>query len=76
MSRAPLVFSAAAVLFASSFIALADQSSAISSAAALSETASVQKSAEKKQEHEYRLLWRYRGYEEAPSAMNVPFRRT
>ncbi len=71
MSRAPLVFSAAAILYASSFLALADESNAISSAAERSETAAIQKAAAKQQEREYRLSRHYRGYDEAPSAMIV-----
>jgi hypothetical protein len=74
MSRAPLVLSAAAIFCASSFIALADGRSAISSAAEHSETVAMQKSAAKKQEHEYRLYRHYRGYDETPSAMIVPSR--
>ena len=70
MSRAPLVLSAVALLCASSFLALADERSAISSAAERSEAAAMQKSAAKKQEHEYRL-YRHRGYDETPSAMIV-----
>jgi len=65
------VLSAAAILCASSFLALADQSSAVSTAAERSEAAAVQKSAAKKQEHEYRLYRHYRGYDEAPSAAIV-----
>ena len=71
MSRAPLVFSAAAIFCASTFLALVDEGSAISSAAKRSEIAALQKSAAKKQAHEYRLYRRYRGYDEAPSAMIV-----
>ena len=69
MSRAPLVLSAVALLCASSFLALADERSALSSAAERSEAAAMQKSAAKKQEHEYRLY--RRGYDETPSAMIV-----
>jgi hypothetical protein len=72
MSRAPLV-SAAAIFCASSFLTLADERSAISRAAERSEAAAVQKSAAKKQEHEYRLYRHYRGYDETPSAMIVSF---
>jgi hypothetical protein len=71
MPRALLVLSGAAIICASSFLALADQSSAISSAAERSEAAAVQKSAAKKPEHEYRLYRHYRGYDEAPSAAIV-----
>ena len=71
MSRAPLVFSAAAILCASSFLSLADGRNAISSAAERSEVAATQKSAAKKQEHDYRLYRHYRGYDETPSAMIV-----
>ena len=71
MSRAPLVFSAVAIFCASSFLALADERSAISSAVARSETVAMQTSAAKKQEHEYRLYRHYRGYDETPSAMVV-----
>jgi hypothetical protein len=71
MSRAPLVFSAAAILCASSFLALADERSAISTAAERSEIAAIQKSAAKKQDHDYRLRRHYRGYDESPSAMIV-----
>jgi hypothetical protein len=71
MSQTPLVLSAAAILCASSFLALADQSSAVSSAAKRSEAGAVQKSAAKKQEHDYRLYRHYRGYDEAPSAAIV-----
>jgi hypothetical protein len=73
MSRAPLVFSAVAIFCASSFLALADERSAISSAVARSETVAMQTSAAKKQEHEYRLYRHYRGYDETPSAMIVSF---
>ena len=69
MSRAPLVFSAAALLCATSFLALADESAAISSAAERSETAAIQKAAAKGHEHDYRLTRHYRGYDEVPSAM-------
>ena len=71
MSRAPLVFSAGAIFCASSFLALADERSAISSAVARSETVAMQTSAAKKQEHEYRLYRHYRGYDETPSATIV-----
>ena len=71
MSRAPLVFSAVAIFCASSFLALADERSAISSAVARSETVAMQKFAAKKQEHEYRLNRHYRGYDETPSALIV-----
>ena len=71
MSRAPFVFSAAAIVCASSFLALADERSAISSAVARSEAVAMQTSAAKKQEHEYRLYRHYRGYDEAPSAAIV-----
>jgi hypothetical protein len=67
MSRAPLVLSAAAIFCASSFLALADERSAISSAAERSETAAAQKSAAKEQEH--RLYRHYGGYDETPSAV-------
>jgi hypothetical protein len=71
MSRAPLVLSAAAIVCASSFPALADERSAISSAVERSETAAMQKAAAKKHEHDYLLYRRYRGYDETPSAMIV-----
>jgi hypothetical protein len=71
MSRAPLVFSAAAIFCASSFLALADERSAISSAAERGEIAAIQKSAAKKQDHDYRLYRHYRGYDEGPAAMIV-----
>ena len=71
MSRAPLVLSAAAILCVSSFLALADERSAISSAAERGAIAAMQKSAAKRQEHEYRLYRHYRGYDETPSAMIV-----
>jgi hypothetical protein len=71
MSRAPLVLSAAVILCASSFLALADERNAISSAAERSEAAAIQKSAAKKQEHEYRLYRHYRATKETPSAMIV-----
>jgi hypothetical protein len=71
MSRAPLVLSAAAIFSASSFLALADEGSAISRAAERSAIAAIQKSAAKKQEREYRLYRHYRGYDETPSAMIV-----
>ena len=71
MSRAPLVFSAVAIVCASSFLALADERCAISSAVARSETVAIQKSAAKKQEREYRLYRHYRGYDETPSALIV-----
>ena len=71
MSRAPLALSAAAIFCASSFLALADARGAISSAAARSEAAAMQKSAAKEQEHEYRLYRHYSGYDETPSAMIV-----
>ena len=75
MSRAPLVLSAAAIFCASSFLALADERSAISSAVERSEIAVIQKSPAKKQEHEYRLYRYYRGYDEKPSAMIVSSQR-
>jgi hypothetical protein len=71
MPRAPLVLSTAAIFCASSFLALADERNAIASAAERSESDAIQKSAAKKQEHEYRLHRHYRGYDEAPSAMIV-----
>ncbi|MGB7973173.1 MAG: hypothetical protein WCF81_02235 [Roseiarcus sp.] len=71
MSRAPLVLSAAALACASSFLALADERSAISSAVQRSEVAAKQKSAARHQEQEYRVYRHYRGYDEAPSAMIV-----
>ena len=71
MSRAPLVLSAAAIFCAASFLALADERSAISSAVERNETAAMQKSAAKKQEHEYWLYRHYRGYDETPSGMIV-----
>jgi putative intracellular protease/amidase len=63
MSRAPLVFSAVAIFCASSFLALADERSAISSAVARSETVAMQTSAAKKQEHEYRHVFKDAGVE-------------
>ena len=69
MSRAPLVLSAAAMFCVSSFLALADERSAISGAAERSEIAALQNA--KKQEQESRLYRHYRGYDEAPSAMIV-----
>ncbi len=74
MSRAPFVLSAAAIFCASSFLALADERSAISSAVERSETAAMHKSAAQKQEHEYRLYRHYRGYDETPSATIVSSR--
>jgi hypothetical protein len=71
MSRAPLVLSAAAIVCASSFLALADERSAISRAIERGEAAATQKSAATRQEHEYRLYRHYRGYDETPSAMIV-----
>ena len=71
MSRAPLVFSAAAVLCASSFLALADERSAISTAAERGEIAALKKSADKKQDHDFRVYRHYRGYDESPAAMIV-----
>jgi hypothetical protein len=71
MSRAPLVLSAAAILCVSSFLALTDERSAISSEAERGAIAAMQKSAAKRQEHEYRLYRHYRGYDETPSAMIV-----
>ena len=71
MSRAPLVLSAAGICCASSFLALADERSAISSAVERTETSAMQRSAAKKQEHEYRLYRHYRGYDETPSATIV-----
>ncbi len=71
MSRAPLVLSAAALFCASSFLALTDERSAISSAVERSDTAAMQRFAAKKQEHEYRLYRHYRGYDETPSATIV-----
>ena len=71
MPRAPLVLLAAAIFCASSFLAFADERSAISSAAERSEAAAVEKSAAKKQEHEDRLYRHYRGYDESPSATMV-----
>jgi hypothetical protein len=75
MSRAPLIFSAAAVFCASSAFALVDASGAIATAAAKSEIVAVQKSGAKQQEYEYRLVRHYRGYDEAPSAMSAPSHR-
>jgi hypothetical protein len=71
MSRAPLVFSAAAILCASSFLALADASRAISIGAERGEIATLQTSAAKKQDHDFRVYRHYRGYDESPSAMIV-----
>jgi hypothetical protein len=71
MSRAPLVLSAAAIFCASSFLALADQRSAISSAVARSETVAIQRSASEKQEREYRRYRHYRGYDETSSALMI-----
>jgi hypothetical protein len=71
MPRAPLVLSAVAILCASSFLALADEKSALSTAAERSEIAAAEKSAAKKQEHEDRLYRHYRGYDEKASAMIV-----
>jgi hypothetical protein len=71
MSRAPLVFSAVAILCASSFLALADERSVISTAAERGEIAALQKSIVKKQAHDYNLSRHYRGYDESPSAMMV-----
>jgi hypothetical protein len=73
MSRAPLVLSTAAILLASSFLALADERTAISAAAERGEIAALQKSLAKKQDHDYRLYRHYRGYDESPSAMTVSF---
>jgi hypothetical protein len=70
MSRAPLVLSAAAIVCASSFLALADERSAISSAAERSAIAAMQKSAAKNQEREYRLAI-IAANDETPSAMIV-----
>jgi hypothetical protein len=75
MSRAPLVLSAAAIFCVSSFLAVADERSAISSAVERSETATMHKSAAQKQEYEYRLYRHYRGYDETPSATIVSSRR-
>jgi hypothetical protein len=71
MSRAPLIFSAAAILCGASFLALADERNAISTAAERGEIAALQKSAAKKQNHDYRLYRHYRGYDESPSATIV-----
>ena len=71
MSRAPLVLSAVAIFCTSSFLALADERRTISSAVERNETAAMQRSAAKKQGHEYRLYRHYRGYDETPSAMIV-----
>ena len=72
MSRAPLALSAVAILCVSSFLALADESSAISSGAEHNAIAAIQKSAAKKQQQDYRLSRHYRGYDEThPAAMIV-----
>jgi hypothetical protein len=71
MSRALLVLSAAAVVCASSFFALADEKGAITIAAARNDVVATQKLAAKQQEHEYRLYRHYRGYDETPSATIV-----
>jgi hypothetical protein len=71
MSRAPLVLSAAVIFCASSFLALADEKGAISSAVARNDVVATQKSAAKQREHEYRLYRHYGGYDEAPSAVIV-----
>jgi hypothetical protein len=73
MSRALLILSAAAVVCASSFLALADEKGAITHAVALNDVVATQKLAAKQQEHEYRLYRHHRGYDETPSAMNVFF---
>jgi hypothetical protein len=66
MSRAPLVLSAAAIFCASSFLALADEKGAITSA--VESNGSAAKSAAKQRQHDYRSYRHYRGYDEAPSA--------
>jgi hypothetical protein len=71
MSRALLFLSAASILCVSSFLALADQTSAIAIGAQRSEIAALQKSAAKKQEQEYRLSRHYRGYDEAHSSAMI-----
>jgi hypothetical protein len=73
MSRALLILSAAAVVCASSFLALADEKGAIAHAVALNDVVATQKLAAKQQEHEYRLYRHHRGYDETPSAMIVFF---
>jgi hypothetical protein len=73
MSRALLILSAAAVVCASSFLALADEKGAITHAVALNDVVATQKLAAKQQEHEYRLYRHHRGYDETPSAMIVFF---
>jgi len=76
MSRAPIALSTAALVCVSSFLALADERSAISSGAERSEIAAKQRSAAKKQEQEIRLSRHYRGYDEThPSAMIVSSHR-
>jgi hypothetical protein len=72
MPRAALFLSAAAIVCASSFLALADEKGAIANAAARSDVVATQKLAAKQREHEYRLYRHYRGYDETPSAMIVP----
>jgi hypothetical protein len=71
MSRAPFVLSATAIFCASSFLALADEHSAMVNAVARGDVVTAQKSAAKQQERAYRLHPHYRGYDETPSAMIV-----
>ena len=71
MSRALLVLSAAAVVCAFSFLAVADEKGAIAIAVARNGVLATQKLAAKQREHEYRLYRHHRGYDETPSAMVV-----
>jgi hypothetical protein len=75
MSRAPLLLAAAAIFSASSVLALADGSNAITSAVAKGDSVASHKMSAKQLEHEYHLSRHYRGYDETPSAMIVPARR-
>jgi hypothetical protein len=67
MSRAPLVLSATAIFCACSFLALADEKSAIASA--VESGGSAAKSASKQRQHDHRSYRHYRGYDETPAAI-------
>ncbi len=67
MSRAPLVLSAAAIFCASTFLALTDEKGAIATAVASGGSATIQSSATKKRQPDYRSYRHYRGYDEGPA---------
>ena len=70
MLRAPFVFSAIVIFCASSFLAIADETSAISVGVQQSDAAAaVLRASANKQEREERVSRHYSGYDEAPAAM-------